>query len=88
MATIQVRVDDKLKEQADALFADIGLDTSTAIRAFLKQSLLHQGLPFALVRDTPNAETRAAIEEMRRDMEGGKAKSYTDVDEMMRDLLK
>ena len=48
MATIQVRVDDKLKAQADALFADIGLDTSSAIRVFLKQSVNRGGIPFEL----------------------------------------
>ena len=65
MAMLQIRVDDKLKADADALFADIGIDTPTAIRAFLKQSLKHNGLPFALVRETPNAETLAAIEDVR-----------------------
>lgn len=31
---IQVRVEDTLKKDADALFSDLGLDTSTAIRIF------------------------------------------------------
>ena len=46
MANLQVRVDDKLKAQADALFASIGLDTSAAVRVFLKQSVLRGGIPF------------------------------------------
>lgn len=32
--TIQVRVDDFLKQSADELFNSLGLDTSTAIRIF------------------------------------------------------
>jgi hypothetical protein len=37
----------------------------------------------------PNAETIAAIEEVRAIEEGRiQCKSYTDVDEMMRDILK
>lgn len=33
-STIQVRVDDDLKTKADALFKDLGTDTTTAIRMF------------------------------------------------------
>ena len=48
MANLQVRVDDTLKAEADRLFASIGLDTSTAVRVFLKQSVLRGGIPFEL----------------------------------------
>ncbi len=51
MANLQVRIDDTLKAQADALFASIGLDTSAAVRVFLKQSVLRGGIPFELVGD-------------------------------------
>ena len=43
---IQVRVDEDVKREADALFARLGLDTPTAVRMFLKQALLQHGLPF------------------------------------------
>ena len=52
---IQVRVDDSLKKDADALFADLGLDTPTAIRIFLKQAIMRHGLPFDITRSVPNA---------------------------------
>ncbi|MCL2167349.1 MAG: type II toxin-antitoxin system RelB/DinJ family antitoxin [Clostridiales bacterium] len=44
--TIQVRVDDQLKESADKLFSSLGLDTSTAIRMFLVASMKEGGIPF------------------------------------------
>ena len=44
--TIQVRVDDHLKESADLLFSSLGLDTSTAIRIFLMASMESGGIPF------------------------------------------
>ena len=47
---IQVRVDDLLKKEAEALFKDLGLDVPTAVRLFLKQSLLCNGIPFAITR--------------------------------------
>lgn len=48
MATLQIRVDDALKKQADTLFASLGLDTSTAIRIFLKASIENDGIPFSV----------------------------------------
>ena len=47
---IQIRVDESLKKDAETLFNDLGLDIPTAIRLFLKQSLIHNGIPFAIVR--------------------------------------
>jgi len=63
MATIQVRVDDALKQRADALFADIGLDTSSAIRLFLKQSVNFGGIPFTLRADPYNEYILSALRE-------------------------
>ena len=57
MATIQVRVDDALKARADALFSGLGMDTSTAIRVFLKQSLRQGGIPFPVVGTDPRQES-------------------------------
>lgn len=51
MANLQVRVDDALKAEADRLFASIGLDTSSAVRIFLKQSVLRGAIPFELRGD-------------------------------------
>ena len=39
MSYIQIRIDDELKEEAVKLFNELGLDLSTAIRLFLKQSI-------------------------------------------------
>ena len=46
--TIQVRVDEQLKDSADILFSSLGLDTSTAIRIFLVASIEAGGIPFAV----------------------------------------
>ena len=64
MATIQVRVDDMIKTEADNLFGSLGLDTSTAIRMFLSAALDNNGLPFPVRRGrdrTPGAELREAM---------------------------
>lgn len=46
--TIQVRVDDDLKNKSDKLFKDLGTDTTTAIRMFLTQALAVNGFPFEI----------------------------------------
>lgn len=48
MATLQIRIDDTLKKQADTLFSSLGLDTSTAIRIFLNASIENAGIPFSV----------------------------------------
>ncbi len=88
MSTLQVRVDDKLKAQAESLFSSLGLDTSTAIRIFLRAAVEYNGIPFAVQHQVPNAATLAALKEVE-DMKKNpsKYKSYADVDSMMEDLL-
>lgn len=58
MATtnINVRVDTELKQSAEELFSDLGLNMSTAITMFLKSAVSHDGIPFEIKRMTPNAE--------------------------------
>lgn len=58
-----ISLDPQLKHDSQELFAGLGLDLSTAITLFLKQSLRVQGLPFAVTRENPNAETIAAMNE-------------------------
>jgi len=68
MATIQIRVDDNLKMEADDLFTSLGLDMSTAVKMFLTAALENDGIPFAIRRINhrkPNAELREAMEDVR-----------------------
>ena len=58
---IHARIDPKLKESAERVFSKIGISTTEAIRLFLKQVELHNGLPFPVA--IPNAETIAAMME-------------------------
>ena len=58
-----ISLDSDLKKASQELYSDLGLDLSTAITIFLKQSLRVQGLPFAVTREAPNAETMAAMNE-------------------------
>ena len=83
---IQVRVEDSLKKDADALFSDLGLDTPTAIRIFLKQSIKKHGLPFDVVQPTPNTETIAAMEEADRISRDPQTKKYKGFSELLAEV--
>lgn len=47
-STIQIRVDDELKNKSEELFKELGMDTTTAIRIFLTQAIASQGFPFEI----------------------------------------
>lgn len=55
-STLQIRIEDNLKEQAIALFDRLGLDLPTAVRMFLKRSVAENGVPFDL-KETPRVST-------------------------------
>lgn len=50
MATslLQVRVEDSLKDEAAQVFEKLGIDTSTAVRMFLKRAIMENGIPFRM----------------------------------------
>src|SRR5699024_361760 len=49
--TITIRVDKDLKEDAAVLFEGLGMNTSTAINAFLRQSVRENKVPFEIKRN-------------------------------------
>ncbi len=56
-----ITIDADVKKQAQELFADLGMDLSTAINIYLKKALAEQGIPFEVTRKVPNAVTAKAI---------------------------
>lgn len=50
MATsiVQFRVDEELKTEATAIYEKLGIDLSTAVRMFLKRSVMENGIPFPM----------------------------------------
>ena len=87
ISNMNIQMDEDVKEQAQRIFSQLGMDMTTAVNVFLRQVIRNNRLPFELRLDTPNEETLAAIrevQEMKKDPSVGKA--YTDVDEMMKEL--
>lgn len=80
MANISFRTDDQTKTQAAELFRDLGLDMSTAINMFLRQSIASNGIPF-----TPRREKTANLI-ARAEAESRTGASFDNVAELMADL--
>jgi DNA-damage-inducible protein J len=51
MTTIQIRIDEKTKDSSAKVLDAIGIDMSAAIKMFLKQIIVHKGLPFRAVTE-------------------------------------
>lgn len=80
-----IRLDRELKKEATELFNDLGLTLSQAFTVFLKQSLLHHGLPFAVTRP-PSKELLAAIDEGEKTAHDPNAKTYSTPQELWDEL--
>lgn len=81
MTTINVRVDEKIKKEASNLFEELGLDMSTAMNLFLRQAIMHGGLPFEVKKN--NVDTISALDEVKKIHSGEKkARRYSNVDDL------
>ena len=81
-------IDADLKKACQVLYADLGMDLTTAVTIFFRQSLRVQGIPFAITRENPNAETIAAMNEYYAIKEHPeKYKRYSSFKEAMKDVL-
>ncbi|MFI3283780.1 MAG: type II toxin-antitoxin system RelB/DinJ family antitoxin [Erysipelotrichaceae bacterium] len=87
--TTNIRIDADVKKKSAAIFNELGMDMTTAVNIFLRQTIRHNGLPFDLKLDMPNKETIEAIHEVEIMKKNPDAfKSYSNVDMMIDDLLK
>lgn len=55
-----VRMDSDIKKQCENLYNELGMNLTTAINVFLRQSLRVGGFPFDVKLEQPNRETIAA----------------------------
>ncbi len=62
---LNIRTDKAIKEQAEQIFNELGLNMTTAINLFLRTAIREHGIPFELKLDVPNDTTAVAIEEGR-----------------------
>ena len=63
---LNIRTDKDVKEKAEKIFNELGLNMTSAVNIFLRTAIRERGIPFELKLDVPNETTIAAIEEGRR----------------------
>ena len=80
-----VRLDTKVKADAEKLFNDLGMTLSGAFNIFLHQALLVQGLPFAVRKEHPNRKTLAAMKEAIALADDPDAETFGAAAELLRD---
>lgn len=83
---LNIRIDRKIKDQAEILFAELGLNMTTAINIFLRTVVRENRIPFELKLEKPNEITVAAIEEGRKIAYDDSIKGYSNIDDLMKAL--
>jgi DNA-damage-inducible protein J len=70
MRTLQVRIPDRLRDDADSVLADIGLDLPTAVRLYLMKIVQTRGIPFALEAPPVRVEEISVTPAIQTQMDG------------------
>ena len=81
-----VRMDSDVKKQCEAIYGELGINLTTAINVFLRQSLRAGGFPFDVRLEQPSKETIAAMLEAERISRDPSVKRYDDVEDALRAL--
>ncbi len=81
---LNIRIDTDLKKQAEKIFEELGLNMSTALTVFLRQTVRYNGIPFEMRLNVPNDETLEAINDvnLKRNM----SKPFNSVKALLEDL--
>lgn len=83
---LNIRTDKDVKEKAEKIFNELGLNMTSAVNIFLRTAIRERGIPFELKLDVPNETTIAAIEEGRKMASDSSSSRYSNIDEL-RDAL-
>ncbi len=81
MATslVQIRVDNSLKERASTIYEGLGIDLSTAVRMFLKRSVLVGGIPFSMTLPRSEYKAERALRAMQEISEAAERNGLADM---------
>jgi len=69
---VTIRLDREVKEQAERMFNDFGMNLSTAFNIFARQSLRQGRIPFEIYDPFYNEKNQAELSRRIADIEAGK----------------
>ena len=81
--SMSIRLDSVVKEQAQQVFSNLGMDMTTAINIFLRQAIQYQGLPFD-VRLDENRKLLQVLTDL--DQNRNMSQSFESISDLMEDL--
>ena len=84
--TTSIRMDADTKKKASELLNELGLDLSSAVNIFLRQVVLHGGLPFEIKYPQYKPEVIEAMEEAKVLSHNPETKRYSSFDEALEDI--
>jgi DNA-damage-inducible protein J len=73
-------------EQAEHLFAELGMNMTTAFNVFVRQAVRQRKIPFEISLNIPNAETIAAMEEANKISRDPNTKRYSSFEELVAEV--
>jgi DNA-damage-inducible protein J len=83
---LSIRIDRELKKQAETLFSELGMNTTTALNIFVRQSVRQGKIPFEISLNRPNAETAEALREISGMRSGRIPKQSSSVADFVKEM--
>ena len=78
-ALLQVRLEESLKNEAAQIFESLGIDTSTAIRMFLKRAVMDRGIPFSMTLPVDPSSAERGLHAMKELSESAAKNGLSDM---------
>lgn len=74
---VNIRIDSKLKEAADKLFTDLGMNMTTAINIFISQAVREGGIPFPITTKIDPFYSKENMERLQKSIDAANAGKLT-----------
>ena len=84
MAQVNIRIDDELKNRADIIFEELGLNMTTAFTIFIRQTIRQGGIPFEITTRTDpfyNPKNMKILRKSIKEAEEGKLTAHDLIEE-------
>jgi len=85
MSTLNIRIEEKTKREANKTLKALGLDMSSAVKLFLNQVVIEQGIPFKPSRN-PGQIKAEWDNEVAQALKSGER--YSGAEDLFKDILK
>lgn len=86
-SSISFRVNSKVKAEAENLFEELGLTTTTALNIFMRQAVREGRIPFSVTTNSPNARLESAMKEADELLKDPNTPTYS-AEEAIKELMK